>query len=117
MRAPFIRLLIVGLTLVLSGCASSGAGGGAAEGSTVEQWIDISNQTTEPVVVTARVGAGEEQRFGLFGPSEQHRVRISTGAATTDEIYLEARNDRTGNHATTTMKVVPGQTLRWDIHF
>jgi hypothetical protein len=117
MHALSTLVLVVGLALVLSACASSGAGGGAAEGSTVEQWVDISNQSGEPVTVTARVGAGEVQPLGFFGPAEQRRVRINTGAATTDEIYVDARNDRTGNHATTTMKVVPGQTLRWDIQF
>ena len=116
MKALSTTLLIVGLSLVLAACASSGAGG-VAENSTVQQWIDVTNQTSEPVTVTARVGAGAEQPLGFFGPAEYRRVKVETGVATTDEIYLEARNNETGNHATTNLKVTPGQTLRWDIQF
>jgi hypothetical protein len=117
MKARPTSLWIAGLLLVLAACASSGAGGGAAENSTVQQWIDITNQTSEPVAVTARVGAGAVQPLGFFGPAEYRRVKIDTGASTTDEIYLEARNDQTGNHATSRLKVIPAQTLRWDIQF
>jgi hypothetical protein len=116
MRPRSTSLLIAALVVVLVGCASSGGAGGA-ENTTVLQWIDITNQTTEPVVVTARVGAGPEQPLGFFGPAEYRRVKIDTSAASMDEIFLDARNDRTGNHATNRLRVTPGQTLRWDIQF
>lgn len=131
MRTTARNSTIVFLALLLAGCASSPAREGetagqaqtttdeaaGAEGKTVLQWIDITNQAGEPVVVSARVGAGEEQRLGLFGPAEYRRVKITTGATSSGEIFLDARNDRTGNHATTRLQVTPSQTLRWDIQF
>jgi hypothetical protein len=73
--------------------------------------------TTEPVEVTARVGASPEQRLGLLGPAEFHRFRIDTGAASTGTILLRARNRQTGREATRTLEVAAGQTLEWSIRF
>jgi hypothetical protein len=107
------------LAILLMGCASSGQGTAAAGATddTVVQWIDLTNTAGEPVTVSARVGAGAEQPLGFFGPAEYRRVRVSTGADPTGEIFLSARNNQTGNQATTRLKVTPGQTLRWDIKF
>jgi hypothetical protein len=107
------------LAILLMGCASSGQGTAAAGAAddTVVQWIDITNTAGEPVTVSARVGAGPEQPLGFFGPAEYRRVRLPTGADPTGEIFLSARNNQTGNQATTRLKVTPGQTLRWDVRF
>ena len=92
-------------------CASAPAG----EGTTAVQFIDIRNDSPESVVITARVGASEEQRLGLLEPTQFRRFEITTGAATDDMIFLRARNPETGREDTATLQVAPGETLEWSI--
>jgi len=102
------------LALVIgAGCTSAPV----REGESVVQFLDIRNDTGEPVTVTARVGASPEQRLGFFEPTGFRRVELATGAATTGTIFLRARNPETGREATQTLEVSPGRTLEWTIRF
>ncbi len=111
------RLLAALLALLSLAAGSACSSAPARQGEGVVQFIDIRNESGEPVVVTARVGASGEQRLGFFEQSSFRRVTISTGAATTGEIFLRARNADTGREAVTTLQAAPGQTLAWTIRF
>jgi hypothetical protein len=95
-------------------CASAPVGEGAG-GDTVLQFVDIRNESGEPVQLTARVGASEEQRLGFLEPGGYRRFEIPTGAASTGNLFLRARNPQTGREATTTLQVDAARTLEWRI--
>ena len=107
-RAVFAAVVLT----VLSGCA-----GTPERGDAVLQFVDIRNESGEPVLVTARVSTSPEQQLGFLGPGEFRRFEIPTGANTTGDLFLRARNPQTGREAVETLQVVPGQTLEWRIRF
>lgn len=112
------RMLVAVLALVALAACASGGGTATTDGQgDVVQFIDIRNEASEAVVVTARVGASPEQQLGFLGPAEGRRFQISTGAAANDELFLRARNPDTGREATATLTLAPGQTLAWAIRF
>ena len=102
--------LVLG-TLVLAGCASSPV----AEDRSVVQFIDIRNDSGEPVIVTARVGAGVEERLGFLEPGASRRFDVPTGAASTNTVELRARNPQTGREARQALELAPDRTLEWSI--
>ena len=111
-----IFIIVIAIVGALAGCASAPARQGDA-GDTVLQFVDIRNDSGEPVTVTARVGASAEQNLGFLGPAESRRFDISTGASSTGTLVLRARNAQTGREATQTLEISPGQTLQWVIRF
>ncbi len=112
MRARTALVTVLALA-VLVGCAGRETGTSTA----VVQFIDIRNQSGEPVLVTARIDAGQEQQLGFLEPVAFRRFQLPTGAAATGEIVLRARNPQTGREAIERLQVAPGQTLEWVIRF
>jgi hypothetical protein len=105
--------LLAGL-VATAACVSTPGG---AAGDTVLQFVDVRNESGEPVTLTARVGASEEQRLGFLEPGGFRRFEIPTGAASTGDLFLRARNPETGREATTTLQVQADRTLEWRIAF
>ena len=107
--------LLAGL-VTTAACASTPGGEGAA-GETVLQFVDVRNESGEPLTLTARVGASEEQQLGFLEPGGFRRFEIPTGAASTGDLFMRARNPETGREATTTLQVQADRTLEWRIAF
>lgn len=106
----------VALLVAAAACASTPGDDGAA-GDTVLQFVDIRNESGEPVLLEARVGASAAQNLGFLEPGGRRRYEIPTGAAATGDLFLRARNPDTGREATTTLQVQPGRVLEWAVTF
>lgn len=115
-RQIVARAALLAVLVASAACAST-PGGDDAAGETVLQFVDIRNESGEPVTLTARVGASEEQRLGFLEPGGSRRFEIPTGAASTGDLFLRARNPETGREATTTLQVQADRTLEWRIGF
>lgn len=87
------------IAALLAGCSSAPVREGDGDTSVV-QFIDVRNQTGEPVTVTARVGANPELRLGFMEPAAFRRFEIPTGAASDGTVFLRALNPQTGREAT-----------------
>ncbi len=113
----FLGLLGVAVSTWACGGAARDESAARGAGTSVQQHLEIRNEAPESVVVTARVGASPEQQLGVVEPAVSRLFTIETGAASTRDIFLRARNPRTGNEAIETLQVTPGETLNWVVRF